>query len=401
MKDRTFVGFGFGAIQGGLFLYEAHRSGNFDRLVVAEVLDDVVAAVRAANGCYGLNIATPSGIERVQVEGVEIYNPRDAADCEQLVAAMAEAGEAATALPSVRFYGSGEAGSVTRILADAIARKQQNAALPPLMFYTAENNNHAAEILEAQVTPCLTAGGGRPAVQFLNTVIGKMSGVVTDAAQIGEQDLLPVTPDAGRAFLVEAFNRILISRVEPSMGPRGITAFEEKADLLPFEEAKLFGHNATHALIGYLGAARGLEWVADAGAVPEIAAVARSAFIEESGEALCRKQAGVDPLFTPEGYRAYADDLLVRMVNPHLRDTVERVTRDPRRKLGWNDRLVGTMRVVVSQGLTPAGYARGAAAAVRMLQQEDGRPADALLREIWAEADAPADEQAAVLALLQ
>ena len=40
---RTYVGFGFGAIQAGLFLYEAYRSGNFARLVVAEVLPDLVA----------------------------------------------------------------------------------------------------------------------------------------------------------------------------------------------------------------------------------------------------------------------------------------------------------------------------------------------------------------------
>ncbi len=34
--NRTYVGFGFGAIQAGLFLYEAFQSGNFGRLVVAE-----------------------------------------------------------------------------------------------------------------------------------------------------------------------------------------------------------------------------------------------------------------------------------------------------------------------------------------------------------------------------
>jgi len=34
---KTFVGFGFGAIQGGLFLPEAYRSGNFSRLVVSEI----------------------------------------------------------------------------------------------------------------------------------------------------------------------------------------------------------------------------------------------------------------------------------------------------------------------------------------------------------------------------
>ena len=48
--DRTFVGFGFGAIQAGLFLHEAHRAGRFRRLVVAEVVPEVVAAVRRSGG---------------------------------------------------------------------------------------------------------------------------------------------------------------------------------------------------------------------------------------------------------------------------------------------------------------------------------------------------------------
>jgi hypothetical protein len=86
-------------------------------------------------------------------------------------------------------------------------------------------------------------------VRFLNTVIGKMSGVITDPLQLHALGLTPITPEAGRAFLVEAFNRILISRIHfdtPGF-QRGIQAFIEKDDLLPFEEAKLFGHNATHA----------------------------------------------------------------------------------------------------------------------------------------------------------
>ena len=33
---------------------------------------------------------------------------------------------------------------------------------------------------------------------------------------------------------------------------RGITVFDEKGTLQPFEEAKLYGHNAAHALMGYL-----------------------------------------------------------------------------------------------------------------------------------------------------
>ena len=73
--DRTFVGFGFGAIQGGLFLPEAYGSGNFSRLVVAEIDAEIVAALRSASGSYSCNVAGAAAIETVQVEGVEIFNP--------------------------------------------------------------------------------------------------------------------------------------------------------------------------------------------------------------------------------------------------------------------------------------------------------------------------------------
>ena len=71
-QERTFVGFGFGAIQAGLFLYEAWRTGNFGRLVVAEVVPAIVEGVRRNQGRYALNVATPSGIETHQIGPVEI-----------------------------------------------------------------------------------------------------------------------------------------------------------------------------------------------------------------------------------------------------------------------------------------------------------------------------------------
>ena len=93
---RSFVGFGFGAIQAGLFLYEAYRSGAFNRLTVAEVLPGVVAEVRAAGGVYALNIAHADRIEPVQVGPVVIENPGVAEDRERLITAVAAAGEIAT-----------------------------------------------------------------------------------------------------------------------------------------------------------------------------------------------------------------------------------------------------------------------------------------------------------------
>jgi mannitol-1-phosphate 5-dehydrogenase len=71
------------------------------------------------------------------------------------------------------------------------------------------------------------------------------------------------------------------------------------------------------------------------------------------------------------------------MMNPHLRDTVERIIRDPRRKLGWDDRLIGTLRLALRQGITPRCYACGAAAALQYLTATEPADSERALSEIW------------------
>jgi mannitol-1-phosphate 5-dehydrogenase len=389
-SKKTFVGFGFGAIQGGLFLYEAYRSGNFSRLVVAEVLQEVVDAVRRSGGRYHLNVATAHGIERHEIRGVEIYNPLVDKDRAAFTAALADASEIATALPSVEFFDRGEA-SVAALLAGVLAKSSS-----PKIIYTAENNNHAAEILQKLCEKRL--GHSVPSnVQFLNTVIGKMSGVVTDAEQIKSDRLDCVVEGLPRALLVEEFNRILITQIRLPGFKRGIGVFAEKPDLLPFEEAKLYGHNATHALMGYLAQRKGYRFMSEVANDPALMALNREAFLTESGGAMIARHKGLDPLFTPEGYQAYVDDLLVRMTNPYLRDQVERIIRDPQRKLGWDDRLVGTMRLELAAGIKPKRYALGAAAALEMMGLKNDIEQE--LRKLWP--GAPSAEQARIVALIK
>ena len=409
---RTFVGFGFGAIQAGLFLYEAFRSGGFARLVAGEVAPDAVESLRRSAGCYAVNVAHADRVEAARVGPVQIENPATPQDIARLVEAVAEAEEISTAVPSVQFYSGPAPGSIHRILAQGLRKKAAGGG-PRAVIYAAENHNHAAEILEAAVFDEIPAAEKAPArarVCFLNTVIGKMSGVVSEAGEIQARQLAAVTPDVSRAFLVEAFNRILISQVcfpkvlgEPRF-QRGITAFVEREDLLPFEEAKLYGHNATHALAAYLGALRGLELIADLRQTPDLLGFIRAAFLEESGEALIRKHAGKDRLFTPQGYREYADDLLARMTNPHLQDSVERVGRDPRRKLGWDDRLVGTLRLALQQDVVPRRYALGTAAALATLDPsflQTDMPARDLLAPIWGHEAVETKDAQQVLRLIE
>ena len=410
--QRTFVGFGFGAIQAGLFLYEAFRSGGFSRLVVGEVAPDAVDTLRRNAGHYAVNIAHRDRVEAANVGPVQIENPGDPRGLSRLVDAVAQAEEISTAVPSVRFYTGPGPGSIHRILAEGLRKKALDGG-PRAVVYAAENHNHAAEILEAAVfgeIPIPEQTRVHERVCFLNTVIGKMSGVVADAGEAHARNLAAVTPGSTRAFLVESFNRILISQVtfretaaEPQFG-RGISVFVEKQDLLPFEEAKLYGHNATHAMAAYLCSLRGFQYIADLPRDPLLLGLIRDAFLQESGEALIRKYAGKDRLFTPEGYREYALDLLERMTNPFLQDSVERVGRDPQRKLGWDDRLVGTMRLALQQNVTPRRYAMGTAAALATLDSsflENDKPAQDLLAPLWGHEEMATNEAKNIIGLIE
>ena len=406
-RTRTFVGFGFGAIQSGLFLYEAFQSGKFCRLVVAETMPHLVSAVHRAGGQYCVNIAYHDRIEKDRIDSIEIEDPATAPGRQYLIDAIAEAEEIATAVPSVKSYSSERPDSLHRILAAGLCKKAEIDG-PRTVVYTAENHNQAAEILEKHVfaqVPQEMQEAVRSRVQFLNTVIGKMSQIVSDPEEIHERGLETIVPGLPRAFLVESFSKIFISRIQ-FVGPfhRGIAVFEEKDDLIPFEEAKLYGHNATHALAGYIGKLKGIQHVADLREIPGMVPFLRAAFIHESGQSLIRKYGSIDQLFTPDGFNQYAAGLLDRMMNPFLMDTIERVTRDTRRKLGWNDRLIGTIRLALTQGVKPHRYAFGAAAALASLNPSilDGKtPIKPTLNSIWLDSIFPKDEKDIVIALIK
>ena len=363
MAEHVFTGFGFGPIQGGLFAKEAFQSGNFTRIVVAEVDAELVDIVRANKGSYYVNIAKSDGVEKLRVENVDLLNPNDTIDRQSLLDVLAQSTEIVTSLPSVNFYESGEVNSVVSLIAEGLNNSNAEATI----IYTAENNNRAAEILEKAVDKKIaTLPQGK--VQFLNTVIGKMSRVVTDPAEIIELKLKTIAPGLERAFLVEQFNRILVTRTRIDNFKPGIEVFIEKDDLLPFEEAKLYGHNAIHSLLGFIGAVKGAKSMTELKDDNVIMQIGRDAFLKESGVALIKKYAHLgDELFTEAGYKNFAVDLLERMTNLYLGDTIARVTRDIVRKLEIDGRIFGTMQLALEYGIEPKNIALGAMAGIALL----------------------------------
>jgi hypothetical protein len=387
--SATYVGFGFGPIQTGLLLFEAVQSRGFDRFVVAEVDQGLVDAVRAAGSEVAVNIAGRDDVHTRRLPRVELLNPRVPAEREAVIAAIVEADELGTAVPSVDLYSAGGEASIATLLAKGCGA--EGGPVRRLghqrIIYTAENHNFAAETLLEQMKKAAPAASFS-GLQVLNTVVGKMSGVVSSPEEMKRLGLEPLVPGYGKCVLVEEFNRILITKITLPGFRRKIVVFEEKDDLLPFEEAKLYGHNAVHALLGYLARLRGYEVMSEIKGDERLMALGRKVFLEESGAALLRRHAARrDPLFTEAGWGAYADDLLERMVNPWLFDRVDRIIRDPARKLAWDDRLFGTMRRALEVDISPKGMALGAAAAVQFALSgtKEGADLREFLCELWGE----------------
>jgi mannitol-1-phosphate/altronate dehydrogenase len=393
---RRLVGLGFGAIQAGLFVYEAQRSGDYAPPLVVDVRADLVAALRSAEGRFRVNIAHADHVAVADLGSVEVADSGVPADRARIVTAIAQADEVTSALPSVAFYRTDSPTSPHRLLAEGLALRTR---IEPLLVLCAENHRNAAALLREAVLAVLPAAD-RPraaaCVRWVDTVIGKMSGVIDDAAEVAARGLATITPTLPAAFLVEAFDRILVSRADPGGGRTavrpGMPVLREVDDLTPFEDAKLLGHNAIHALAGFLGRDLDLRLVAGLTAVPGCMAFLRSAFIEESGRTLIARHGGSDPLFTPSGYTAFADDLLQRMVNPWLADTVERAARDPGRKLAWDDRLIGLMRLAQTEGVPTPRVALGVAVGLDILApRATPREQQVVLAGLWPDDADPAE----------
>ena len=351
--------------------------------------------MRSNKGTYCVNVARSDRVETVSIGGVELLSPTNPEDAAALRTAVSEATEVTTCLPSVKFYDSAQDNTVAALIADGLQRRKNNAAI----VYAAENHNHAAEILEEAVARRLCPHGrdARDAmgkmpmlrVQFLNTVIGKMSQVVTDPHEIAERGLTPIAPGIDRAFLVEEFNRILVSKTAiPDFTP-GIDVFVEKDDLLPFEEAKLYGHNAIHALLGFVGTLKGYTKMTQI--------KGDAALIVRPARRSCgvRRRPGPQ-VRLPRRRPVHRDRLpalcrgpVERITNPYLADTTARASRDVVRKLGTADRIFGTMALAREHGIEPKNMAMGALAGIALLlANADGYGLPQELRSLdWQRAD--------------
>jgi mannitol-1-phosphate 5-dehydrogenase len=239
------------------------------------------------------------------------------------------------------------AGAVDRTV-DGYRAVNSATDAPPLAIMACENAINATDLLHDEIAS-LSSPEEWPALAaravFANTAVDR----IVPAQAV----------DAGLDVTVETFFEWAIER-----GPFGdespeIPGAHFVSDLAPYIERKLFTVNTGHAATAYFGFLAGHERISDALADPAVASAVERV-LEETSRLIVDKHD-----FTEEEQAGYRAKILERFRNPELPDTVERVGRQPLRKLGRHERFVGPAAELAERGETVDGLLAAVGAALR------------------------------------
>ncbi|MGO4691373.1 mannitol-1-phosphate 5-dehydrogenase [Glaciibacter sp. 2TAF33] len=334
------VHFGAGNIGRGFVGLLLHEAGY--EVVFADVNAALIDALNAAPN-YRVHEAGEEPVTRV-VDNFRALNSATQED--QLIEEIATADVVTTAVgPNVLKF-------VAPVIAAAIERR--DAGLAPLAVLACENAINATDQLAEHVRSAIAADrwedvAGRAV--FANTAV--------DRIVPGQAD------DAGIDVTVESFYEWVIEAPAFGGNPPMIPGATFVDNLEPYIERKLFTVNTGHATVAYFGFSAGVTTISDALAVPAVADAVRRVLEETS--ALLMAKHGLDA----DTQRAYREKILRRFANPALPDTVERVGRQPLRKLSRHERFIGPAAEIAEGGTTPTALLEAVGAVLRFRVPED------------------------------
>ncbi len=345
------VHFGAGNIGRG-FLGQLYFETGYHTTFI-DVVEDVVRGLQERHE-YPLRIVGDTA-QTLTIGNVDAIH---ASRLEEAAAALAEADIASTAV------GVNVLPRIAPTLAAGIARRFAAPNAAPLNIIVCENLIDAGPFLREEVRKHLAPERHADLdakVGFVEASIGRMVPVMT-AEQKAEDPLL---------VCVEAYCELPVDAKGFRGPPPALQNMKPRDNFKGYVERKLFVHNAGHATTAYLGYLRGHEYVWQAIGDERVRTEADAAMAETCA-GLVRKHG-----FTAAELDAHWEDLKARFANKALGDQVARVAADPIRKLGPNDRLIGSARMCLDQGIEPLHMAFAAAAAIRY-----DHPADAAAQKV-------------------
>ena len=244
-----------------------------------------------------------------------------------------------------------------------LKKRWASGNMQPLNIIICENLLNADKYMEGLIKAELCPNEVELFIQSVGLVeasIGRMVPIMTEKMQKGnilrvcveECCELPVDRDAFKGEIPHINNMV------PSS---------------PFEyyiQRKLFIHNMGHALTAYIGNLVNYKFVWEANKDPYIKIICSRAMYESA------KALSLEHNISLNIILKHVDDLLYRFGNRGLGDTIERVGKDPIRKLSQSDRMIGGAELCLKHGEKPIYICMGIAAALCFDVKEDNAAAE-------------------------
>jgi len=241
-------------------------------------------------------------------------------------------------------------------LAKGLMLRRARGNEKPLNIIACENMVRGTSQLKEHVKKALAADDWAWVEQHIGFVDSAVDRIVPPA-ESETNDPLEVT--------VETFSEWIVDQTQFKGKPPVVAGMELTDNLMAFVERKLFTLNTGHAITAYLGQLAGHQTIRDAILDEQIRAVVKGA-MEESGAVLIKRYG-----FDSEKHAAYINKIIGRFENPHLKDDVERVGRQPLRKLSAGDRLIKPLLGTLEYDLPHTNLIEGVAAALHYRSEQD------------------------------
>ncbi|MBR4748350.1 MAG: mannitol dehydrogenase [Abditibacteriota bacterium] len=338
--------YGAGNIGRGFMGQLFHQSGY--ELVFVDVVDAVIEQFNKDRS-YPINIVSDKEEKLITITGARAVDGK-------VIEAVAD--EIATADLMSTSVGVRVLPYIIKPVAAGLRKRWEIGNDKPLNIIIAENLLEADSFIRDLMKKELSE---EEYARFLETV-----GLVE--ASIGR--MVPMVPAEAKAknplvVFVEPYCEL---PVDKNAFKGEIPAIVNLKPFAPFEffiKRKLFIHNMSHAVCSYLGFLKGYTYTYESMADTGIKLICKYA-LGESVAALCKQYD-----YPYDELTSHADELLFRFANHRLGDTVARVGKDPVRKLSNNDRLIGTVKSCLANGILPVYVCIGIAAGLLFAQPDD------------------------------
>jgi len=343
--------FGAGSIGRG-FLGQLFSQSGYETVFV-ETRKDIVSHLNRTHS-YRLKIVGNRSQELI-IKRVRAINARNSEGVEKEIE---KADIMATAV------GAKNIPSVASLVAKGMSARANKKIEEPINLIICENLPQASKVFKNYLREQIEVRYR----EYLDSYLGLVEAVVSR--------MVPLIPPEAQGkdptfIMAEEYSRLPIDKKGFKGKIPRIKGMIPYHNLFAYEEQKLFIHNTGHTICAYLGHLRGYRYIWEAIEDRRIYKVVKGA-LEETGRALVKKHN-----FKIEEQQAHIKDLLERFANHALGDTVVRVGREPIRKLGPRERLIGAAKLAYQYGIVPENISRGTAAAL-LFEEEGDKEAEKL-----------------------